>query len=232
MAYEIEDGWWMCELYQFTSDHRTIDLKILFDGFSHACGRWTIEAEGIKFQPMGKVEHKGKNQPISDSDSDSDTNWEEKMPSDYEDIMKLSENSLQWTTKEEAYSIIRKGFFISVVQKKRGIWFYLDKNGKKCYMLSMASKWHPSRSGKKTFFPESRFGEAVAWDSASFAIEIKVQSRLVSSETYAIYLVYKLPKDQSRFEAPVVVADERDLEVWFLCLSSPRTPVIRPKANQ
>ncbi|KAD6453741.1 hypothetical protein E3N88_08447 [Mikania micrantha] len=49
------------------------------------------------------VEHKDENQTISDSDA----YWEEKLPADYEDIMKRSIDILQWTTKKEAYSIIR-----------------------------------------------------------------------------------------------------------------------------
>lgn len=49
LAYEREDGWWMCELYQFTSDHRTIDLEILFNSYT------SIEAEGIEFRPLEKV---------------------------------------------------------------------------------------------------------------------------------------------------------------------------------
>lgn len=48
-------------------------------------------------------------QPISDSDA----NWEEKFPTDYEHMMKWSKKSLQWTTKKEAYSIICKGFLIN-----------------------------------------------------------------------------------------------------------------------
>ncbi|KAI7752699.1 hypothetical protein M8C21_029232, partial [Ambrosia artemisiifolia] len=222
MAYEREDGSWMCELYQFTTNHKTIELQILFCSFSDSC--WSIEVEGIEFRPMEKVQHKDENQPISDSD----TNWEENMPTDYEDIMKLSENSLQWTAKEEAYSVFRKGFFISVGEKKRCIWFYLDKNGKKCCMSQLGT------SGTKTFFPESRFGVAVQWDSLFFFIDVEVQSRLVSSETaYAIYLVYKFPKDQSKFDAPVSVnATTHGSDVWYICLSSHQTPVIRPKANQ
>ncbi|KAI7736069.1 hypothetical protein M8C21_016120 [Ambrosia artemisiifolia] len=230
MAYEREDGLWICELYQFTSDHRTIDLHILFDGFHQTC--CSIQIEGIEFWPMEKVQHKDENQPILDSDSD--TNWEEKMPTDYEHIMKLSKNSLQWTTKKEAYSIIRKGFFINFGETKKDIWFYLDKNGKKCHMLSMAFMWKLIPSFTKTFFPESRFGEAVQWDSESFSVEMKVQTGLLSSETtYAIYLVYKLPKDHYGFKPPVLeVNSRRHTKAWYSCLSSPQTPVIRPKANQ
>ncbi|MFS7928128.1 hypothetical protein Hanom_Chr04g00317191 [Helianthus anomalus] len=66
-----------------------------------------------------QVEHINEKQPISDLDSDG--NWEEKLPVDYEDIMKRSKNSLQWTAKEEAYSIIRKGFLMSDDKMNSGI---------------------------------------------------------------------------------------------------------------
>ncbi|MFS7928169.1 hypothetical protein Hanom_Chr04g00317661 [Helianthus anomalus] len=118
LAYEREDGWWVCELYQFTSDHRTVDLQILFEGKNNHC---TIEAEGIEFRPLEKMEDKDENRPLSDSDSDSDANWEDKLPTDYEDIMKWSTNSVQRTTKKEAYSYIRKGFFINDDDEERSI---------------------------------------------------------------------------------------------------------------
>lgn len=45
--------------------------------------------------------------------SDSDTYWEQKLPSDYEDIIKTSKDSVQWTTKKELYYILCKGFLIN-----------------------------------------------------------------------------------------------------------------------
>lgn len=47
--------------------------------------------------------------PISDSDSD----WEQKLPDDYKDIIKWSKRSLQWTTNKELYFILHKGFLIN-----------------------------------------------------------------------------------------------------------------------
>ncbi|MFS7928111.1 putative protein kinase RLK-Pelle-LRR-VIII-1 family [Helianthus anomalus] len=169
LAYEREDGWWACELYHFTTDHRTVDLQILFEGYRN---QDYLRVEGIEFQPLEKVDHIDEKKPLSDSDAD----WEEKLPVDYEDIMKRSKNSLQWRTKEEAYSIIRKGFLISDDEKKRGIGYRAT-----------------------TLF------------------------------------VYKLPEDQSGFEVPVKVKDERcdsiD-KIWYIDLTSPQTPVIRPKAGE
>ncbi|KAK1417801.1 hypothetical protein QVD17_26935 [Tagetes erecta] len=225
LAYEREDGWWMCELYQFTSDRRTIDLEILFNSYT------SIEAEGIEFRPLEKVNHKDENQPISDSN----VNWEEKLLTDYEDVVKCFKNNVQWTTKKEAYSIIRKGFLIED-GKKKSIWFYLDKNGKKCHMLSARAAASWDLYSYKLSLPESRFGEAFQCVFRIPDMMANIQSQLVSSETtYATYLVYKLPKDQSRFEAPILVEDRGDLNSnchCYIYLTSPQTPVIRPKANQ
>ncbi|KAJ0475888.1 hypothetical protein HanHA300_Chr13g0470841 [Helianthus annuus] len=93
-----------------------------FDKFKGFDNYSSLEVEGIEVQPLENVEHideKQVKQPILDSESDA--NWEEKMPTDYEDIMESSGNSLQWTTKEEAYSIIRKGFFINIRDEDRSI---------------------------------------------------------------------------------------------------------------
>ncbi|KAL8238968.1 hypothetical protein R6Q59_015535 [Mikania micrantha] len=132
--YKREDGWWMCELYQFTSNYTTIDLDILFKGFDR-----DIQVKGIEFQPLEiEEDEKPDMQPISYSKLnmqpvlDSDTNWEESLPSDFEDIIKRSKERVRWTTKKEAYSTIFEGFLIDGDDK----WFSLDKKGKKCHMLS------------------------------------------------------------------------------------------------
>ncbi|KAD6453726.1 hypothetical protein E3N88_08432 [Mikania micrantha] len=111
LAYEREDGWLECELFQFTSDSQIVNLEILFDEFENFFD--SVEVEGIEFRPLEKVEHKDENQSISDSDA----YWEEKLPTDYEDIMKWSTDIMQWTTKKEAYSIIHKGFLIDDGEK-------------------------------------------------------------------------------------------------------------------
>ncbi|MFS7928098.1 putative protein kinase RLK-Pelle-CrRLK1L-1 family [Helianthus anomalus] len=231
LAYQREDGWWACELYQFSCDYRIVHFQILFEDYGNQGNiNDVLLVEGIEFQPLENVEHIDEKQLISDSDA----NWEEKLPVDYEDIMKRSKNSVQWTTKEEAYSIICKGFLISDNETERGIWFSLDKSGKKCHMLSAALVWS---SKKKVLLPESRFGEAIhLGDNSYIYVTTNVQSQLVSFETtYACYLVYKLPEDQSGFKAPVEVEDNKCDSVDKICyiyLTSPQTPVIKPKAGQ
>ncbi|KAJ0716168.1 putative phloem protein [Helianthus annuus] len=228
LAYKREDGWYMTELYQFTSDQSIVDLEILFDGYRGSYA--IIEVEGIAFWPLEEVvEHKDEKLPISDSDE----SWEEKLPTDYEDIMNWSMKKVPLTTKKEMYSIICKGFLINDGQE----WFSLDKNGRKCHMLSARAAYIKGRKHTHLMsFPESRFGEVAVLKLWTFRILIRIQPELLSSQTtYASYLVYKLPKDQSGFEAPVRVTDREYLDynhLWYIYLVGPRIPVIRLKANE
>ncbi|KAL8238961.1 hypothetical protein R6Q59_015528 [Mikania micrantha] len=224
LAYEREDGWLECELFQFTSDSQIVNLEILFDEFENFFD--SVEVEGIEFRPLEKVEHKDENQSISDSDA----YWEEKLPTDYEDIMKWSTDIMQWTTKKEAYSIIHKGFLIDDGEK----WFFLNKNGKKCHMLSVAYIESSNKHHLHLYGP--RFKRAIFLYLSRLAIDCKIQSHLLSPQTtYKTYLVYKyLRENQSKFEDPVEVSEtfgSHDNN-WYMYLASPTTPVIRPKANQ
>ncbi|KAL7598435.1 hypothetical protein Lser_V15G22728 [Lactuca serriola] len=123
LAEKREDGWLMAELYQFTSDSRNVDLEITFE-----C-RYPLLVEGIEFQPLERAEH----HVLEDEDVDmqTDTYWEQKIPNDYEDVIKLARYPVEWTTKKELYYILCQGFPI----KNGEEWFSLGKNGKKCYML-------------------------------------------------------------------------------------------------
>ncbi|KAJ0691165.1 putative protein kinase RLK-Pelle-CrRLK1L-1 family [Helianthus annuus] len=229
LAYKTEDGWWRSELYQFTSDDRVVDLEILLDGFR---GSYTmIQAQGIEFRPLEKEEQKVLEEEMFDVQPISDVNWNEKLPTDYEDIMKLSKHSGQWLTQKEAYLIICKGFLINDGQK----WFSLDKNGRKCHMLSARAAGIWVQHEDRLSLPESRFGEAMVLRFWTFSIVCEIQPQLVSSQTtYASYLVYKLPEGQSGFEAPMVVKDGEYMDDYYryIYLVRPQTPVIRPKANE
>ncbi|KAJ0687371.1 putative protein kinase RLK-Pelle-CrRLK1L-1 family [Helianthus annuus] len=229
LAYKTEDGWWRSELYQFTSDDRVVDLEILLDGFR---GSYTmIQAQGIEFRPLEKEEQKVLEEEMFDVQPISDVNWNEKLPTDYEDIMKLSKHSGQWLTQKEAYLIICKGFLINDGQK----WFSLDKNGRKCHMLSARAAGIWVQHEDRLSLPESRFGEAMVLRFWTFSIVCEIQPQLVSSQTtYASYLVYKLPEGQSGFEAPMVVKDGEYMDDYYryIYLVRPQTPVIRPKADE
>ncbi|GJW49616.1 kinase-like domain, phloem protein 2-like protein [Tanacetum coccineum] len=54
----------------------------------------------------------------------------------FEPLEKLSRH-IQWTTKKELYSILRRGFLFDYGQQ----WFVVDKHGKKCLMISARATW-------------------------------------------------------------------------------------------
>ncbi|KAK9067833.1 hypothetical protein SSX86_011944 [Deinandra increscens subsp. villosa] len=223
-AYQREDGWWIAELYRFTSDGRIVDLDILFDGSDRPFP--VIEVEGIEFRPLEEKEaEKLDTQPISYSYE----NWEEKLPIDYEDMLKLSKICMQSTTKKELYSIFCRGFLINVGQE----WFSLDKDGKKCHMLSAKAACIKDRRYTYTrLLPESRFGAVVEIEDMGFNIASKINYKLVSSQTtYACYLIYKLQREQSRYEAPLKVINDK-LGPHYIYLVSSQTPVIRSNGDQ
>nr|GEU58579.1 protein kinase-like domain, phloem protein 2-like protein [Tanacetum cinerariifolium] len=48
-TYEREDGWFVVPLYQFTSDHKTTDFEIDFEGFWNSC---KLQVAGFEFQRL------------------------------------------------------------------------------------------------------------------------------------------------------------------------------------
>ncbi|GJZ95095.1 kinase-like domain, phloem protein 2-like protein [Tanacetum coccineum] len=231
---------YMAELYQFTSDGNIVDLEIIFENSQS----YLLGLEGILFLPLEKVEDQLlKDDKVVDIEpiSDLDTCWEQKIPNDYEEILKLSKDSLEWKTKKDLYLILCKGFLLDNGQQ----WFSVDKNVKKCQMLSARevlyyyySTWESSN--------ESRFGEVlVVTEGYEFVLrgEIKCEVLVSPKTKYAVYLVYKLPQDQSTFEAPMEVweidyyrrqgeADYDRDDSWYIYLASPLTPVIGPNSDE
>lgn len=117
LADTREDGWLTAELYQFTSDNRYVDLEITFKCWNK------LLVEGIEFEPVEIVsqqilEHQEledeREVDMQEDMSHSDAYWKEKLPSDYETIIKWSKDKLHWTTKKELYSILCKGFLIQI----------------------------------------------------------------------------------------------------------------------
>ncbi|GJX74878.1 hypothetical protein Tco_0313473 [Tanacetum coccineum] len=149
----------MAELYQVTSNGGLIDLEIDFEN----PGMNIKGVQGILFQPLEKVEDKVLEddkvkdiQPILDSDSD--TYWGQKLPNDYEEILKLSNPSIEGKTKKELYSMLCQGFLIDNGQQ----WFAVDKNGKKrqmfstrasCVILKKNSTWESSNESRASRMP-------------------------------------------------------------------------------
>ncbi|KAJ0936945.1 putative phloem protein [Helianthus annuus] len=164
-----EDGWLVAELFQFESQRRNFDLEISFEGFMYwDCFDYYL-LQGIDFQPIEKVEHEvlmDDMQTISESD---DTYWENKLPNDYDDVIKWSKDD----------------------------WFFLAKSGKRCVMLPARSsllekQWNWMHQS------ESRFGEVAFNPTQRCSIVCKIKSQILSPETtYACYLVYKLPPEKT-----------------------------------
>ncbi|PWA71319.1 serine-threonine/tyrosine-protein kinase catalytic domain-containing protein [Artemisia annua] len=81
-----------------------------------------------------------------------------------------------------------------------------------------------------------KFGEVlVITGGYKFQIPRRIESQEVSPETtYAAFLVFKLPQDQSTFEAPIEMYDANaDSKESFIYLASPpHTPVIGPKFEE
>ncbi|CAH1427333.1 unnamed protein product [Lactuca virosa] len=192
-AHKREDGHLMAELYQFTSDRRNVDHEITFE-----CQK-PLAVEGIEFRPQERVEYQVLEEKEVDiqTKSHSDTNWEKNLPSDHQDIIKCSKDSLQWTTKKELYYILCKGFPINDGEE----WFSLEKNGKKCHMLS-ARMALGIRDWKWRSSPDSRFGKVAFGPRGGFWIDCRPKM-LSPQTTYAIYLVYKLEENHYGFEPPV-----------------------------
>ncbi|KAL7602468.1 hypothetical protein Lser_V15G22813 [Lactuca serriola] len=233
LADTREDGWLTAELYQFTSDNRYVDLEITFKCWNK------LLVEGIEFEPVEIVsqqilEHQEledeREVDMQEDMSHSDAYWKEKLPSDYETIIKWSKDKLHWTTKKELYSILCKGFLIQIQGEE---WFSLDKDGNKCIMLP-ANVALKRKKWSWRYLPESRF-EEVAFDPTwSFTIRCNTSNILSSETCYGAYLIYKLQENHSGFEPP--------LKVWmtsqslstsrYIYLISPQTLIIRRKAYE
>ena len=65
--------------------------------------------------------------------------------------------------------------------------------------------------------------------SYKFQIQRRIEPQEVSPETtYAAFLVYKLPQDQSTFEAPI----QMGYDSFIYLVSPPVTPIIGPKFDE
>ncbi|XP_076959245.1 uncharacterized protein LOC143635251 isoform X2 [Bidens hawaiensis] len=218
---EREDGWLAAELYQFTTDQRTVDLEICF--YTECCP--TMLVEGIEFRPLKKADHEALMEDKVDMQLDIHTYFDD-MLSDYEDMIKRSKDSVQWKSKKELISILCKGFQLSYGEE----WFYLDKHGKKCLMLPARAILEEDRWTWNSE-PETRFEEVACCNFDMFGIYCKFNSKLLSPETtYAAFLVYELPDDHESVDQPPpvqVVDKDSDLkEVYNIFLRAPQTPVI------
>ncbi|XP_076909266.1 putative F-box protein PP2-B2 [Bidens hawaiensis] len=161
-------------------------------------------------------------QPISNQD----TYWKDKLPVDYEDMIKWSKYDLQCETTEDLYNTFCRGFSLNDGEQ----WFSIDRDGKKCVTVSAREALEEDK-WKWTYLAESRFEEVADYfNLPKFGILCKFRSKLLSPQTtYGVYLVYKLSEGYRHVNPPpVLVADKgsHPKEVHNIFLRTPQTPVI------
>ncbi|GJU79335.1 phloem protein 2-like protein [Tanacetum coccineum] len=181
-------------------------------------------------------------------DMDLDTDWEKILPRDYAEVIKWSKYNLQWSTYKELYSLLHEGFLIKTDVEK---WFSVSKNMKKRHMLpaivvlQKGSIWNSLPGMKRWIWkslPESRFEMVAECDKVkSFTIQCEIESEVLSLETtYACYLVYKLPRNDSMVDGLVQidhknpVGDEQPSDKLQLVdlLTPTDIPVIRRQVGE
>ncbi|KAJ9537574.1 hypothetical protein OSB04_030307 [Centaurea solstitialis] len=231
-----ENGWTMCELYQFTSDGTRFDLDIQFKfKYSDIFNNKTFLVEGIEFRPLSHVEYEVLKDEEVDMQPTLSIDWEQKLPNDYEQIVTWSKRSLKWKTKKELYHLFCEGFLVNTkkgfLSSKGEEWFSIAKNGKKCLMLPAQETLIKSKWSWKPL-STSRFKE-VAFDChhSDFVINIKIKSGILSPHTnYACYLVYEITENHSNFTFPLSVRGDCNYRFRrYIYLISPQTRVICPK---
>ncbi|GKB21777.1 kinase-like domain, phloem protein 2-like protein [Tanacetum coccineum] len=136
---------------------------------------------------------------------------------------KSGNNTTKKAIKKNLHSTLGKWFHFNKQE-----WSYLDKNEKKCVMLSARLACYTTK-GHSTWrsLPESRFGEVLvitAGDKLELVKEIETRV-LSASITYASYFFYKLSSDQSKFESPLERSDGWiEVKAWeFKTGSNPKT---------
>ncbi|GJS34492.1 hypothetical protein Tco_0532874 [Tanacetum coccineum] len=117
-SFDVSNHSFIAELYQFTSNERTFDLEIVLEDHKYA-----LEVEGILFQPQEKVSLSFfLNGSIFELEVEHEQVLEDK---------ELSNDSLQWTRKNNLFSHLLKRFM-----GKGQETYTVDNNGKKYAMFS------------------------------------------------------------------------------------------------
>ncbi|PWA80173.1 Helicase, C-terminal [Artemisia annua] len=134
-----------------------------------------------------------------------DTYWENKLPKDYANLIKLSDDSIQWTTKENLYDVLREGFLID----NHGKWLSASKNMKKRLMIPARAFLQKEEWIWKSL-PESRFEEvAESLNTQTFSISFETQSELLlRRRSYSCHLIYKLPLEHTFLDVPLLIHDK------------------------
>ncbi|KAL8241411.1 hypothetical protein R6Q59_014765 [Mikania micrantha] len=223
-----EDGWLVIPLYQFTSKQKTHHFSItifplLLNWHSTHCSIESIEFRPVENETHEDMEHKYTKdvQPTSNSRT-------QKLPADYKDLINWATYTIQWTSKKELYSILRKGFLIDNGEK----WLSISKSMKKRFMIP-AAEFLLERKWIWKSLPESRFemvAESPNIDEFQVAFEIK--SKLLSPQTtYSFHLIYKPPDNYSSIEGPVALFNQSLHIPRSIYLIAPRIPIIEDQLS-
>ncbi|KAL4561031.1 hypothetical protein LXL04_033192 [Taraxacum kok-saghyz] len=108
--------------------------------------KFAVNKEELERLVSGGIIIKGGNTvqlEVENVDLRTHTYWEQKLPSDCEDIINFSkEDSLQWTTKKELYSIFCKWFPIQSIPLKMYTTIYLVLKPRNGFSNHIPSKDH------------------------------------------------------------------------------------------
>ncbi|PWA93138.1 protein kinase-like domain, Phloem protein 2-like protein [Artemisia annua] len=223
------DGWMIIELCQFICYKKVTKLEVFLENTFEYNG---IVLEGIQFLPIEK--------PMNDESVQvekaniPDTEREQKLPDDYRDIIKMAKDRVPYNiTNKDLYLLLSNG----ILTNKGQAFFYLDKDGIKCCMLSASSVLKGSETLESFHWistSESKFGKvAECLSGNSFRINCHFNSYMLSPNTaYAIYLVYTLPENsRGMYTCPLQVQDSdrynsTSTECFFANLIAQETHVI------
>lgn len=243
LADWTDNGWLLLELCQFVSYRKAAKVQLFLQGIPHYS---TILIEGVQFLPVEMAIEEEAGVVVEDAQNSNtiDTNWEGKLPSDYQFIIKAAKDRVPYNiTNKEIYMLLSSG----ILTNKGQMLFSLDKDGIKCCMAAARAIFEDSPEEFSRFsdmacfrwisLPESRFEKVAECQSGRvLRINCHINSHMLSANTiYATYLVYKLPQVSSNnmgtLECPVEVKDmnfgsSKFNEVRYIFFSNPKTPLI------
>lgn len=237
LADWTDNGWMVVELCQFVSYRKIAKLELFFEGIR--CYN-NILLEGIQFLPV-EIQAVDEEPVQADDSNTTDTNWEGKLPSDYQYIIKAAKDRVPYNiTNKEIYRLLSNG----ILTNKGQMLFSLDKDGIKCCMAAARAileectdpfgRFSDMASFRWISVNDSRFEKVAECQSGRvLRINSHINSHMLSlSTSYATYIVYKLPEvNQGMLECPMEVKDmnygsSKFDEVRFIFLISPKTPLI------
>nr|XP_043628816.1 uncharacterized protein LOC122600203 [Erigeron canadensis] len=256
---DMRDGWLIIELYQFTSYQNEHNFKIQFTPSDD--NKDDVNAfyfEGIEFRPVEQIrrfENEEDNNKVDTLTTlpNSDIDWEQKLPTDYMELVKLSKDDhLQHTTKRELYFLFRKGFLIhndGMVQNNTysrnprdmendAMWFSINKSMKNRLMIPATSflgekgwEWRPLLESRFKLVATSIAHEYTGY---FFSIACEINSQLLSYQTnYSSHFIYKWSENHPRHTGDLLLNASHcfgDSSRTFMFYALPHhTPFIGPK---